>query len=598
MSNILKLLLIVFLFAFNPAYSFPVDSLELVRNDEITIQELFQHLKYLADDKLEGRFPGTQGDIASRNYIISEFKKYGLKPGNGDNYLQFFSFQREFKLAGNNYVKIISGDNILKLFLETEWFPMPYSENGKFSGELVFAGYGINSENYNEYKDIDIKGKFIVIFKGAPGFKEKTIPEYLGKDRYKISVAKELGAKGVILVNPPDQVDDNLDLSLVDDLSQKSGLPVIQVKRNIIAGLFESEGLILDDIFNNINSSANPRSIALKNSKIDLQVEINKKEIETTNILGFLEGSDQVLKNEVIVIGAHYDHLGYGERNSLDKSKTREIHNGADDNGSGTVGVLELAQKISANKNLFKRSFLFMCFGAEEQGLLGSDYFVKSDLFNKYNIVSMINLDMIGRLNNNVLVINGTGTSDIWENILNNANNNYNFSLSLGKEGFGGSDHSSFNRKKVPVLFFFSGLHSDYHKSTDDYWKINFDGQEKILRYVYDVAKIVANLDSKPVYAEVTEKNEPTRTTFKVTLGVIPDFSYNDKGFKISGVKQGSLAEKAGMTGGDIIIKLIGKDINNIYDYTAALGDLNKGDKIEIVYIRDGVETSVSIDTE
>ncbi len=597
MIKILKLSLIAFLFAFNFAHSFPVDSLELVRNNEITKQELFQHLKYLADDKLEGRFPGTQGDIDSRNYIISEFKKYGLKPGNRDDYLQFFSFQREFKIAGNNYTYLSTNGKTLKLFLENDWYPVSYSENGKFNAELVFAGYGINSDNYNEYKNIDVKGKFIIIFKGAPGFKDKRIPEYLGKDRYKISIAKELGANGVIFVNPPDY-DDEIDLSLVDDLSQKSGLPVIQIKRNIIAGLFESEGLNLDNIYKEINSTSNPQSIALKKSKIEMQIEIEKKEVETTNILGYLEGSDPVLKNEVIVIGAHYDHLGYGERNSLDPSKTRKIHNGADDNGSGTVGVLELAQKISSNKDLFKRSVLFMCFGAEEQGLLGSDYFVKSDLFNKYNIVSMINLDMIGRLENNVLVVNGTGTSDTWEKLLNETNSNYNFSLSLGKEGFGGSDHSSFNRKKVPVLFFFSGIHSDYHKSTDDYWKINYDGQERILRYVYDVAKIVANLDSKPLYVEVTENNQPTRTNFKVTLGVIPDFSYNDKGFRISGVKQGSLAEKAGMKSGDIIIKLIGKDINNIYDYTAALGDLKKGDKVEIVYIRDGVETSVSIDAE
>jgi len=598
MTKILKLTLVAFLFAFNLANAFPVDSLELARNNEVTKEELFQHLKFLSDDKLEGRFPGSQGDIESRNYVISEFKKYGLKPGNGEDYLQYFSFQREFKITDNNYAYLFSGDKVWKLFIEKDWYPVSYTENGKFNAGLVFAGYGINIDSFNEYKDIDVKNKFIIIFKGAPEFKDKKIPEYLAKDRYKISVAKELGAKGVIFVYPPSADDDYIDLSLIDDLSQKSGLPVIQVKRSVINDLFENEGINFEDIYKDINISSSPGSIELKNGRIEAQVEITKKDIETTNILGFLEGSDPALKNEVIVIGAHYDHLGYGYRNSLDDSKVRKIHNGADDNGSGTVGVLELAQKISANKDLFKRSVLFMCFGAEEQGLLGSDYFVKSDLFKSYNIVSMINLDMIGRMENNVLVVNGTGTSDIWENLLKDANSNYNFSLSLGKEGFGGSDHSSFNTKKIPVLFFFSGIHSDYHRSTDDYWKINYEGQENILKYVYDVSKLVANLDMKPVYIEVTENNQPTRTTFKMTLGVIPDFSYNDNGFKISGVKQGGLAEKAGMQSGDIIIKFMGKDIKNIYDYTAALGDMKKGEKVDVVYIRDGVETSISIDTE
>ncbi len=598
MKNTIKNAFFALLFAYNFANAFPVDSLELARNNEVTKEELFQHLKFLADDKLEGRYPGTPGDLVTREYVISEFKKYGLKPGNGDSFLQFFGFQRDFKITDDNYACISSEDKIWKLFIKTDWFPRPYSENGKFNSGLVFAGYGINIEDYNDFENLDIKDKFIIIYKGTPKIKGKGFPEYLSKDRLKISVVKDLGAKGVILVNPPNGEEDVLDLSLVDDLSQKSGLPVIQVKRSIISDLFESEGLNFEDTYKEINQTSNPASKELKNSKIELLVEVTQNPIETTNILGFLEGSDPVLKNEVVVIGAHYDHLGYGHRNSLDTSKTRQIHNGADDNGSGTVGVLELAQKISSTKDLFKRSVLFMCFGAEEQGLLGSDFFVKSDLFKSYNVVSMINLDMIGRLENNVLIVNGTGTSDIWEKLLKETNSNYNFSLSLGKEGFGSSDHSSFNAKKVPVLFFFSGLHSDYHRSTDDYWKINYDGFEKISKYVYDVLKQVANLDSKPLYVEVTENNQPTKTTFKMTLGVIPDFSYNDNGFKISGVKQGGLAEKGGMKAGDIIIKFIGKDIKNIYDYTAALGDMKKGEKVEVVYIRDGVETTVSIDTE
>jgi Zn-dependent M28 family amino/carboxypeptidase len=234
-----------------------------------------------------------------------------------------------------------------------------------------------------------------------------------------------------------------------------------------------------------------------------------------------------------------------------------------------------------------------MLFGAEERGLIGSDYFTKSPLFEKYNIVSMINLDMIGRLTDNSLVINGTGTSDEWNELLDKINTKYNFKTSYIPDGIGGSDHTSFTLKKIPVLFFFTGIHGDYHKPSDDYWLINSEGQKKILDFVYDVAEYTANKDKAVEFSEGKKpeiKVEKERGGVKVYFGSVPDFSYTGEGFKLSAVKEGGPAQKAGLLAGDVVIKFGDKIIKDIYDYTNALGSHKPGDEVDIVVLRDGKE--------
>jgi C-terminal processing protease CtpA/Prc len=229
-----------------------------------------------------------------------------------------------------------------------------------------------------------------------------------------------------------------------------------------------------------------------------------------------------------------------------------------------------------------------MCFSGEEEGLIGSAYFVNSPIFSKLNIVSMINMDMIGRMENDKLVINGTGTSSDWVKNLDGINKNYNFTMSYIPDGFGPSDQSSFYAKNVPVLFFFTGLHKDYHRPSDTYDKINTTGEEKVARYVYDLVYEIANADKKPEFTKVAESNEKKQETgpVKVYVGTIPDFSSNEEGYKISGVKEGSPAEKGGIMAGDLMIKFGTKEVKNIYDYTAALGDYKPGDEVEIIVKR------------
>lgn len=425
LSLIIILTLTIKFLLINVAYSEPIDSLKLLRSAEITPTEIFLHLEYLASDKLEGRFPGTEGDNLAREHIANEFSESGLAPAGDSGYFQFFTINKDL------------------------------------------------------------------------------IPA-----------------------------------------STKQGAT-----------------------------------------------------LRTENVIGYLEGSDSVLKNEVIVVGAHFDHLGitgnYKEKNSIP-----EIHNGADDNGSGTTGVLELAEKIGANKNLFKRSILFICFSGEEEGLIGSANFTKSDLFNKYNIIAMLNFDMIGRLSNNTLILNGTGTSDIWDDLIDKENQNYNFKISKNSDGMGGSDHMSFTLKRVPVMFFFTGLHEDYHQPTDDFWKINTDGEARVLNYAYDILEYLSNTNDKITFNESTQaqENSGKSESFKTYVGTVPDFTAEDGvGFKIAGVRKGSPGDIGGLKQGDLMIKFGELTIKNIYDYTDALSKYKAGNTVDIVVIRDGKEMTFQV---
>jgi len=333
-----------------------------------------------------------------------------------------------------------------------------------------------------------------------------------------------------------------------------------------------------------------PNSFAFSNTKVKLNTDLKFITSYTNNIIGIIEGNDPVLKNETIVVGAHFDHLGDGMKyGSLNDSHEPAIHNGADDNASGTSGIIELAQYFSSMKKDLKRSIIFMAFSAEEAGLIGSAYFTKSELFKKYNVVSMLNLDMIGRMADNKITIGGTGTSSVWDKMLDSLNGIANFNMTKSTEGFGPSDHSSFYAKEVPVLFFFTSLHSDYHKPSDDWDKINVDDEVKILDMVSDVISCLNNLPVKPDYIKSKESSENKNMGFRVTLGIIPDYSSSSDGLSITGVKSGSVGEKAGLQAGDVITKMGDFEIKNIYDYTDALSRFKQGDET-ILKVKRGTE--------
>lgn len=315
---------------------------------------------------------------------------------------------------------------------------------------------------------------------------------------------------------------------------------------------------------------------------------MKREKATAANVVGLLKSTSP--SDEYVVIGAHWDHLGRGIEGSLSQ-KWGEVHYGADDNGSGSAGILELVRLLKEDK-VRKRNILFVAFGAEELGGLGSVHFVKNSPVPLSKIVAMINLDMIGRFKEK-LIVDGSGTAKEWKNLLEECNSEK-ISLSLHESGYGASDHTSFYTQNIPVLFFFTGAHSDYHLPSDTADKINYEGEAKILDYVKRVALKIVNLDKKPTYLE-TKGNTGDRAAFNVYVGTVPDFTEEGKGFRILSVRPDSPAEKAGLKSGDLIISLGGKKIENIYDYTYVLQEHKPGDEVEAIVIREGNELKLKI---
>lgn len=592
------------------AYSFGFydlnDGIDKVRNKNITEPEVTEHIKYLASDELEGRFPGSKGDSLTTKYLISEFKKYKLKPFDGSGYTQTFQMITEVKMNEGNKFSVNSGGHQNAYNPPQDFIPLGFGGNGIVSGSLFFAGYGIEAadQNYNDFDDIngnpiDISGKILILLRYSPGQNDphNNPFEKFESLRMKSIKAREKKAAGIIFITGPESGEDELDRLRYDNVPQSAEMPVINCKREIIEKLFAEKGLDLKKIQKEIDETKKPNSFLLEDAFATVETSVEQVHSPTNNILGFLEGNDPVLRNEVIVIGAHKDHLGYGTYGSLYKGKDKQIHNGADDNASGTAGVLELAQKISSNKKKLDRSILFMCFGGEEAGLIGSSFFTKSDLLNKKKIVAMLNMDMIGRMSDNKLIIYGTGTSPYWDKILDSINSSYNFKITKNPEGQGPSDHSSFYLKEIPVLHFFSGTHPDYHSPSDDVDKINSKDEVRILNFIYDLSMDLNHLKEKPEYKKVTVASNENRSmgSVKVYVGTIPDYSSTAEGFKISGVKEGSPAEKAGLQAEDIIIKFGNVEVKNIYDYMYAMGEFKPGDEAEVVVLRKNEQVTLKV---
>ncbi len=564
------------------------------KSPKITSGEVTDHIKYLASDELAGRFPGTDGDKLTVEYIVNEFEEYGITPAGEDGYLQPFDYISEIKLGKDNSLSIGNGE-LIKGSGE-EFTTLYLSANGTAQGNIVFVGYGINAPelNYNDYAGIDLKGKIALMLMYSPGYNNPHDNPFSKYERLRIkcAAAKEQGAAGIIVVKGPESGEDELVKLRMSGPGETMDIPVMNVKRSYVEYIFtNSKKMTLSEVQKSIDSLRTPMSFEFGGGMAQLKADLVRIKALTNNVIGKIEGKDPVLKNEYIVIGAHMDHLGDGLKyGSLHDSHVAEIHNGADDNASGVAGILELAQYYSTKKKDLKRSIIFMTFSGEEAGLIGSAHFTKSELMKKYNVVSMINLDMVGRLTDNKLTIGGTGTSSIWQGLLDSLNKTYNFTAAYNKDGYGPSDHASFYGKDIPVLFFFTGLHKDYHKPSDDWQLINADGEAKVLNMVVGIINFVNTLSAKPDFVKVTEEKKETNMGFRVTLGVIPDYSSTKEGLEITGVKSGGVAEKAGLQAGDVITKLGQYEIKNIYDYTDALTKFKPGEESEVTFIR-GTET-------
>ncbi|MBZ0199659.1 MAG: M28 family peptidase [Ignavibacteriaceae bacterium] len=596
----MKKMFLIFCFAALPFLA-PVLFAQNADIPEITAAEIQDHINYLASDEMKGRFTGSEEAYTAAEYIKSEFERHGLKPAFGDSYIQEYPFIAGIEMTGKNELSFYISGNESSPKLKEEFTPAPFSGSGDVKAQLVFAGYGISAQKleYDDYAGIDVTDKIVLVMRSQPEYNvpHSKFDEYSSL-RYKATVARDKGAAGIIFVNgylPENENDKLLDFTY-DRASAVEGFPVVQVKRSFVDELFDANKLSFADYQKKMIDDKKPASFEFENVNAKIVTGIKETEKISWNVAGILEGNDAELKNEYVVVGGHFDHLGMGETGSLYMGDVPMIHNGADDNASGTTGVLELAEKFSSEKDNLKRSMLFACFSGEELGLLGSNYFANHPPVEAKQMITMINLDMIGRLNaKNELIIYGTGTSSNFKNLL-NEKNSYGLSLTFNDEGYGPSDHSSFYGKEIPVLFFFTGTHSDYHKPSDDADKINSVGEETVLKYIFDVANKIVTDNSKPDYLVVERKDTGQMTGTKVWVGTIPDFAGDVDGYKLSGVTDGSPAAKAGILAGDIIVKFGEKKISNIYDFTYAIGDYVPGDKVDVVIVRDEKEMKFNIE--
>ncbi len=568
------------------------------------------HIKYLASPELRGRATGSPELEAAAAYIAKQFQALGLKPVAGTGYLQPFQVTTAAKLGKRNQLDVSVGGQTTDLQPEKDFIPLSFSASGTFDAPVVFAGYGITATeyNYDDYKGIDAKGKFVLVLAHEPQeFDEKSI--FAGKvytdhaQTYsKTANARAHGARGVIVV--ADRMNHATDTESLETFGRTDGpaeapIPTIQVKEDVANAWLG--GKSLRDLEKALDTDLKPQSFELAGVRIHEKIEIEREVKTVNNVVAYLPGQT----DEYVVIGAHYDHLGLGEQYSMAPSMAGTVHPGADDNASGTAGVLELARYF-AGKPKPKRGMLFLSFAGEELGLLGSGYYANHPLLPLAKAALMTNLDMIGRVREGKLYVGGAGTGTGLKPLLDSSASKYKFQIDYSDSGYGSSDHTSFTTKQVPVLFFFSGLHGDYHKPGDTWDKIDSAAAVEVLSLVADIAGQVDGAPEMPKFIRVEPKvsahggdNAPSSSGggggYGPNFGSIPDFAEPPKGVRFADVKEGSPAALGGLKAGDILITFGDRDIANLYDFTYALRSHKAGDEVLVEVLRGDKKVSTKV---
>jgi hypothetical protein len=588
-----RLTLYTILFALCLAYSCTTKT---KINPEITHDELYAHVDFLASDSLMGRQPGTPYDRVVAKYIKDVMSESGLEllSRNGFQFIEFIDHQ---DIGYNNFFSV----NEKHFTLRKDFMVLPFSSSDTLVSSAVFAGYGISYVSdtlvWDDYGTINVTDKWVILLRGNPLGDDSSSPlANFGADRYKAMVAKDMGAAGVILVSG-NKFDKQDQLQISKQKNFSIDIPVVQVKREVADFILRQTGRTVAELEQRLIESHQPNSF-LVSSNVCARTSIITNKMSSQNVVAHIEGSDPILKHQYIVIGAHYDHIGMGGKNSSSRMPdTLAVHNGADDNASGVAAVLEIAQKLATVTP--KRSVLVVAFAAEEQGLLGSRYFVENPIVPNDSIVAMVNIDMLGRLNDEMgLQIGGVGTSTEYEGILTQLNDNYGFKLALSQQGYGPSDHASFYAYNIPVLFFTTGAHTDYHTPNDDISRLNMQGLAQASNYIYDVVKRIADNPNRLVFQEAGPSKPTSRhgQELKVKLGIMPDVSgATNDGLRILAVSENQPAHVAGLQKNDVITAIDGKPVKNIQDYMFRLQELTPGTTVSLEYTRDGVVNVVLV---
>jgi Peptidase family M28/PDZ domain/PA domain len=576
--------------------------------DDITPEEYLSHIKYLSSPELKGRLTGTPALNQAAEYIAAQFAHARLKPL-GSSYFQDFDVTARTGLSKGDTLTFEEAGQSRELKQGAEFVPLNLSANGKASGAIVFAGYGITAPeyHYDDYASVEVRDRIVMVLRHEPQendaksvFEGKNLTEH-ALFSSKVANAKLHGAKAVLIINDlPNHAGDRDELQKFAPLTatEDYGILVEQISARVTEEWLAHSRTNLQKVVSEIDREGKPHSFALEPA-ITATVVVDLKQEKRTvhNVVGYWPGQT----GEYVILGAHYDHLGTGQQDSLAPSQIGQIHPGADDNASGTAGVIELARSLSAD-GVRRRGYLFVCFAGEEEGLLGSSYYAAHPLKPLSGAVAMINMDMIGRLRDNKLYIGGVGAGSTFQGLVEQATRQVGFQADQSETGgYGASDHTSFTAKQVPTLFFFSGLHSDYHKPSDTWDKINAQDAVRVLHEVSQIAHALAEAPERPQFVKVAPNPHSGKVDtsggggYGPYFGSVPDFGGPPHGVRFSDVREGSPAAKAGLRGGDVLVEFDGKPIDNLYDFTYALRQHKPGDRVQVKVQRAGVSVMAEV---
>ena len=597
---------------------------------EITSADLKKYVSYLASDELDGRLTGTDGEKKATQYVADAFKEIGLLPVGDDNgWFELFDFTAGVALGDGNKLAITGLPVAPAAQVDLDWRPLPFSQTGEVPASgIVFAGYGIETpdeatsadgrkmEPYSSYAHLEVKDKWVVVLRYLPeGISAERRNDLIrfSSLRHKALVARQRGARGLIIVSGPNsKVTAHLVPMSFDASLASSGIPAISITDQLADALLAASGNALKPLQDKLDTGALIGGIEIKGVTLGASIVITQEKRTGRNVLGALpRGKEFDFHIPPLLIGAHVDHLGSrGGSNSRAKGdELNKVHHGADDNASGVAGLIEIAHWLADLKRQGKitlaRDVIFAAWSGEELGLLGSNHFVenlakmiKGDPNAKLTgmIAATLNMDMIGRFNK-TLVLQGVGSSAWWPKEIEKRNVPVGLPITTHTDAHLPTDSTTFYLRGVPTLNAFTGAHEDYHMPSDTADKINYDKAAQISLLMGLIGRSIATTHEQPDYiAMAAPKNQGTRGGMRVYLGTIPDYSQGDvKGVKLSGVSPVGPAAKAGVKAGDIIIKLGGKDVLNIYDYTSLMGELKVGAETTIIVQRDGKPVEMKI---
>ena len=579
-----------------------------------------EHVRVLAAPEMRGRGAGMPELDKAGEYIADQFREAGLSPaGDSGTYLQPFEVTTDAKMGDANSLRVERNRGAAELEVGKDFIPINFSGSGSAEGEVVFAGYGATAEElgYDDYFHFDVTGKIVIVLRYEPDFfgDENASDSESGEERRsdrrytrhshliaKAIQARNRGASAVILVNGRSRGRRGDRLIRFGSVSgpTDAGIPMVQVKADIVERWLRGSGRSLRVLRRDIEASKRPQTFSLAPSlRVSLSVDVEHEKATVKNVAGYVPGTS----DEFLVFGAHYDHLGLGGQGSLSPSRVGEIHPGADDNASGVAALIELARAYAEREEKPRLGAVFLAFAGEEIGLLGSSHWVDNPTLPLESAVAMLNFDMVGRIKDRKLYVGGTGTAEPLESLVEAAAEAHSLKIETSLSAYSSSDHTSFAAKKIPVLFFFSGLHSDYHKPSDTADKIDGEATTEVISLAQHIADGLDARAEPLAFLEDSAESGRARPSgdggggggYGPWFGSVPDFGEVPNGVKFADVRPGSPAAKAGLQGGDILTHWNDTPIQNLYDFTYALRESEVGQKVKVRALRDGKEFQADV---